>query len=211
MASKQCGYCVYMDTMKEKEGRFLCEKTGCYNFADSDEAENCRRYCERFRRDMYLGDNAIAKSKAYKESHSTNFKPTGLCYITTIVVHILGLGDKCEELMALRNLRDNFMQIHPAYKGMLLKYDVLGPLIARSIINDSDPTQIASILYNNFIKECTAKINKGDFEGAICFYNEMTELLIKKYVSNYMIPEKVYDMYDQSCGGHGALVLKGRK
>lgn len=206
--AKQCGYCVYMDTMREQEGRFYCEKTGCYNFADSNEAENCRRYCERFRRDMYLGDTAIAKSKAYKDSHTTNFKPTGLCYITTLVVHILGLGDRCQELMSLRSLRDDFMQKSPEYKEMLLKYDVLGPIISRCILNDPNREQLAIDIFNVYIKYCAKKVQNGEFDQAVQFYNEMTETLINRYISGYMIPEVIYEKYDQHCGGHGSLIMK---
>ena len=83
-----CGYCTYMDVTKEKEGKFYCEHLDGYQFADSEDSKDCNYQCERFSRDMYLGDDAIKVSKAWKKSHSSSG-----CFITTVVVNILGYDD----------------------------------------------------------------------------------------------------------------------
>ena len=204
--SKQCGYCVYMDTMKEQEGKFWCEKHSKWNFANSTEAENCYRYCERFRKDMYLGDAAIKASKGYQDSHSS-YKSEG-CYITTVTVNILGLSDNCEELDTLRKFRKNYLQKLPSCKDLLIKYDAIGPILAKSISKDDNAFDVALDLFNIYIRGAVSYIKAGKYKEAIVLYSEMTNNLMRKYLSSYMIPDGVRENYDMENAGHGKITMK---
>ena len=203
--SKQCGYCVYMDKMDYKEGKYKCEKDKCYKFATATDAENCRYYCEHFRRDMYLAEQAIETSKKYQAAHKNEVEPP--CYITTIVVDILGFADDCKELKALRKLRKEVMQKDPKYQRLLVEYDALGPSLARLLSLRPDAFDFAADLYYIFIKEAAILAEIGDYEGAITLYSEMMNALVKEYVTNYVIPEEVYKNYDMNSAGHGQVSI----
>ena len=58
------------------------------------------------------------------------------CYITTLICSILGYTDHCYVLTEMRNFRNNIMQKEATYFDILLEYDVIGPIIARSIYED---------------------------------------------------------------------------
>ncbi len=204
--SKQCGYCVYLDTTREQEGRFKCEKQSKWNFANSTEAENCYKYCERFRRDMYLGDAAIKASKSYQDSHR-EYQGTG-CYITTVTVNILGLEDDCEELNVLRKFRRDYLQKLTSCKDILIKYDALGPALAKAIVADENSFDVALDLFNIYIKGAVSYIKAGKYKEAIVLYSEMTNNLMKKYLSSYMIPDGVRENYDMENAGHGKITMK---
>ncbi len=206
--AKMCGYCVYMDTCDIKEGKNWCEKTDQYLFADSTDAENCRRYCERWRMDMHKGDEAIAAAKRYKEA-STPYTPVG-CYITTAVVNILGLKDDCPLLQTLRFLRGYYLQEDPQYRDLLETYDVYGPAIAEAIVHDEQAHKMAERLYV-YLAKAQKLAARGHIESAIALYEDMTRGLIEKYVITAPTIGEVADQnYDQKSGGHGAFTMKKR-
>lgn len=202
---RQCGYCVYMDVSNIKEGQFKCEKKGVWKFANSDEANSCYSYCERFRKDMNLGDKAINESVSYIASHQS-YNATG-CYITTIVVNILGLPDNCIELETLRKFRCEYLQKDSKYADLLIKYDALGPVIARVIANLDNAFDVASDLYMAYIKGTVLYLKNGKIDEAIEIYTEMMNNLIKEYLSSYLIPNTIKKDYDLSQSGHGRMAL----
>ena len=206
MAKRQCAYCVYLDPTKINEGKYKCEKDRNWHFANSEEAENCYRYCERFRKDMYLGDQCIRMSAAWQEKH----KPTTYsgCYITTAVVEILGLPDDTYELEVLREFRKNYLQKNEEYHSLLFEYDVKGPVIAEALRISPDREKIALDLYNIYIKGTVAYIKLEDYASAIDLYVEMTNNLAKKYLQSFAVGDKIKENYDIDNGGHGKLSLK---
>jgi hypothetical protein len=195
-----------MDVSKFKEGKFKCEKEDTWKFANSTEAENCYRYCERFRKDMYLGDEAVKVSSDYLKSHE-GYSAVG-CYITTIVVNILGMADNCEELMVLRVFRKNYMQRNPQCKDLLVKYDALGPVIARVLSCLPNREEVAKNLYDVYIKGAVKYIKSGKYDDAIKLYSEMMNNLISLHINGYLIPDKVYETYDMDKAGHGKITIK---
>lgn len=189
-----------------KSGKYRCERDDCWKFANSTEADNCYKYCERFRRDMGLAEDAISEAEKFQENNKS-YTSVG-CYVTTIVVRILGLEDDDRVLKSLRSLRKDHMQDDPRYRELLLKYDALGPIIARALELDPDSFDVAIDLYNIYLKGGSKLFELGKISDAIALYEEMTENLIRKYISTSFIPEKAKEKYDQKNGGHGAFILK---
>lgn len=205
MAKRQCAYCTYLDLHDKKDGQCKCEKDETYRFADSEDAENCRKYCERWRMDMAKGDEAIKEAKKYRENNSS-YTSVG-CFITTAVVEILNMKDNCPMMETLRFLRGYHMQNNPKYRTLLMKYDTLGPAIAAALKHDENAESVALDIIPYLIK--AQKLTALDeIDAAIKLYEDMTDALIKRYISSYFIPEKAANLYDQENGGHGSFKLK---
>lgn len=210
MANTECAYCTYMDVTKEREGKFYCEKDRYYHFADEINSRNC--HCPRWRKDMYLGDDAIKTSREWKRAHGgTSSSSSNLsgCFITTIVVNILGLDDNCEVLETLRKFRNNVLQKDEDFRELLMKYDVIGPKIAKILSTLDNKEEVAAEIYFDYLIPCIDAIKAGEYEQAVSVYTDMTNILASKYLSkeNLQISENVYNAYDHSRGGHGRLAL----
>lgn len=203
--AKACGYCVYMDLNVMKDGKYQCERDKVFRFATSSDAQSCYKYCERFRRDMDRAEEAIKNSKRYQEANKS-YEAVG-CYITTVVVNILGESDTIELLMTLRKFRKEVLQVDPKYRDILFKYDALGPVLARAIVASKDRVSLAMDIYNIYLKGCKRYIEKGEYDKAVELYKELTNSLIERFIGMKAVGSKVYESYDQQSGGHGAIKL----
>ncbi len=161
---------------------------------------------ELFRRDMDKDEAAIKNSKRYQEA-SKEYTAVG-CYITTVVVNILGMEDDCDLLMTLRKFRKEVLHPNPLYKDILLKYDALGPALAKAIAASKNCLSLAEDLYNIYLKGCAKYIKAGQTEKAIALYSKMTNCLISTFIDIQAIGEEVIENYDQENGGRGAIRLK---
>ena len=148
---------------------------------------------------------AIADADRYVKEHTNS----GPCFITTAIVHILGMDDTCEELQTLRVFRKNILQKDDKYRDLLLRYDAMGPVLARALACDEDRVQIAIDLFQIYIKGCVRYLKAGRVDDAIVLYTEMVERMISKYMlRREFIPEVARDSYVQDSGGHGVLHFK---
>lgn len=206
MAEKKCGYCTYLDISVIKEGKYYCEKTKEWKFATSSDAENCYRFCERFRSNFGKAEDAIKASAAWQKNNEP-YTSIG-CFITTAVVDILGIKDNCEDLMTLRKFRKEYLQSNPECRELLMKYDAVGPIIARAIKSDPNNEAIALDMMDIFIGGCVDYVTNGKYAEAIVLYTEMVETLMSHYGVSYVIGKNLIDQYDQSKGGHGSFMLK---
>lgn len=226
MTCERCGYCVYMDVTKLKDGRYYCRYLDTYKFADSKDSLICKKECERFAKDKYLGDSAIEVSKQWKKINNfkedkedkiktveivekeTSFQSTG-CFITTIVVGILGLDDNCEVLRVLRKFRNNKLQKETYYRGLLMNYDLIGPMIAKKLFEDENREELVIDLYFDYLVNCVDYLKIGDEESAVYKYTEMVNILKDHYSEslNLELGTDIMELYDQSQGGHGRLSL----
>ena len=115
---KSCGECLYLDwNNKEK-------------WTSKD-----RYWCRERRRYVETTDRACNYAMEDKSKNSnTGYTRAGAdCYITTMVVDILGYDDNCELLQTLRSFRENYLRTHIEYLPLLVQYDVVGPLISKYI------------------------------------------------------------------------------
>ena len=96
----KCMYCNNMDLSNRNDyGETYCKIKKKYFNPDSsvcnDHYDQCR-------------ESAFYKELENEEKQAEYDNPS-LCYITTIVCEILGKGDNCYELNALRMFRDYYM------------------------------------------------------------------------------------------------------
>ena len=155
-------------------------------------------YCSYIRSYYYPGDKICTH---YSKGNSG-------CYITTIVCDILELSDDCGLLETLRDFRSNVLQKEPKYKKVLYEYDVVGPQIAKCLMEDyieKEDKEMANGLLNCFIIPTVERIKEGRNTEAVKIYTQLTETLIDTYGIERV--KEVPDDYDYTKGGHGVKKL----
>jgi len=92
---------------------------------------------------------------------------------------------------------------------LLLRYDTVGPVLARGLIDDENSIQVALDLYNIYIKGCVGYIKRGNIEYAVSLYTEMVERMISRYmITREVVPETIKEKYVQDGGGHGEFKIR---
>lgn len=97
----------------------------------------------------------------------------GGCYITTIIVEILGFDDYCQCLEQLRAFRDQVMKNEPKYQDILKEYDEVGPRIAESLHNAPDKKEIAESIFETYIVPVCELLQRKQYEEAVGMYKQM--------------------------------------
>lgn len=173
--SANCSECTYLNVDRGHEnGKFFCEKKWEYIYADEF---SCGRFCRAYSRE----DRLIKKA----EEVSNEYKHGGGCYITTMICNILSMKDNNIYLTQLRNFRDSYLSKNDFGIEILIQYDMVGPKIVKSLINDNGKFNISYTLFNNYIKQAVASILSNDYNKAICIYTDMTNKLMKYYDIDY--------------------------
>lgn len=218
---KVCAECRYLNIHDIKDGQAYCVEKCERRFANDIYADDCSRFfgikwgyesdskeaikaAEKYQKE-YIGPN---KESVEVHLENKNGVTNAGCFITTALVNILGFDDDCEELGILRIFRKEFLQKLPEYRGILLKYDLYGPILAKALENDENSLDVAMDLYITFIKGCVTFIRKRQFERALELYMMMTNRLIGVYAPNVFTSQDMIDKYDQEKGGHGYIITK---
>lgn len=208
MSKRMCGECRYLIVNRKKDGMCWCEDLKKWMNADSEEADDCRRFFSRPWGTESIGKEAIKEAKAYRREHRP-YRSIGFdFYITTAIFRLLGLSLESEQYKKLVSFRHNYLQKHPEYRDMLLRYDTIGPVLASAMENDENAQQLAIDLYKIYIIGSISYIDDGDLEKAFILYNEMVECLARQYGVLPFIPDEVKKRYDQEDGGKGSIKLK---
>lgn len=196
---KICGNCDNWDLCRRREpGELYCQKHNEWVLATT---EGCRYF-----RDLPMFGGYDKKKRS---TEAINEAKTH-CFITTAIVHILGMADDCELLKTMRSLRSEHMQNNPEYRGLLVQYDVVGPIIADSLLRDERRMILAyAILYELQMVEKLAKL--GMIKEAVDGYVAMTRSLMAMYGISYVVGEEIEESYDQKNGGHGSFTITEKK
>lgn len=184
-----CGECAHLD-LKNKErytskDRYYCDKRG--------------RYCELTDSSCY---NFLKDPSRLEDRGS--YRPSG-CYITTIVVDILGYEDNCEILNVLRNFRETYLKLRPEYLSLLIEYDRIGPVISESIQNYNHKLNLCLLIMKKYLLPCASLIKENNFEDAIKLYEKMI-INLEDFFGIQDIYTKVdYDTIDINNIGKGRI------
>lgn len=161
---KSCGECLYLDwNNKEKwtsKDRYWCRERRKY-------VETTDRACSYAMED---------KSK----KNDTGYQRFG-CYITTMVVDILGYEDNCDLLQTLRSWRENFLRVNVEYLPILVQYDIVGPLISRYILKEQNNRLQCQRIVDYFLIPCVDEIKRGNNVEAVEIYLNMVNHLNDTY------------------------------
>lgn len=198
-----CAECTYLDPEKCKgscNGLFYCEKRYDYVLGNT---EKCGDFCRAYSRSYYRINDIQFKGEQEERNNGTN------CYITTIVSDILGYPEDGIVLKRFRQFRDNYLQKHDEYKDLLVEYDVIGPLISKSLSKDPYKEIIAQKIYKKSLKNILSYLTIGKYEDAVNMYKDMAYTLKRVYGYDKIDIEPFITEYcDIEKSGHGKIKLK---
>ena len=178
--AKTCADCIHFDWNNKQ--------TSMYD----------RRRCTE--RGIYIEPTA-ATCGYFKE----NIKPSNTgCFITTVVVDVLGYADDCWILNTLRGFRNNIMQKDYRYTNLLLTYDAIGPQIAEALKVSPAKEEISLLVSQYYLIPMCRLINSEDYTSAVNAYVGMVKFLQNQLLVNADVNNYVYDdTVKEEEKGHG--------
>ncbi len=207
-------YCVYINLKKQQGSKCQCTHPtygGKWSDKYCSPVSYCDKWCGRCHWDEIDESNEFMKNYKGDKQENSSYTSVG-CYITTIVVNILGFADNCEELNTLRWFRQEIMAKDEHYRDLLMQYDILGPNLAHVISTLPNAYEIAVDLYKIYIRGCINYIKSEQFDYAVLLYSEMMQRLIANYMlSTPTIGAEAQKNYNQEAGGHGAFRMMPKK
>ncbi len=199
---EQCGNCTNWDhTVIDNNGCSYCSKSSKwqkYSYDDLGKNNRCSNYKKT------KDENLIRNS--YNKIYSIYNPSASPCFITTMLVNILGKGDNCHELNILRNFRDTFLQRNPYFLSMLAEYDLVGPIIANEINLLDNKEAVANAAFEKFIKPTVRQIENENYVGAINIYKLMFDYFKFSFNIPDLTPELIKNYnneINQEQMGHG--------
>lgn len=157
---KRCGHDNPDDARKCNSCGVYMVETGIF----SDTVNYNRRWAcpESSHMNMDSNDSCICGFK----------KPSSGCYLTTACVDFAGLSDSCELLVAMRELRDDYVANQPNGKELISEYYTVSPNLVTAINQRIDYAQI----YEAMLIELTAikeMVKSKNYENAASAYTAM--------------------------------------
>ena len=191
-----CAACMHMSETNSYAGKFWCDIK--WEYRDARDT-SCFFY------DVASNRSNEVRARLFEISAFCSIFD---CYLTTIMCHLLDYPDDNYYLNTLRRFRDNFMKKDSKYFPLLITYDIIGPIIAKKLGEDSNGKEIALAYFNNYIIPSTTAIEEKKYETAINIYKEMTYKLAEYYnidILNHNLDIKNVDM---ATLGHGKIKKK---
>ncbi len=153
----------------------LAEAMVKVGFLKTEEVKNGKKYGAKLicndlgsaltecRRKVAQRNIVLVPSEDHEEEHTSN------CWLTTACTRARGLPDDCEELEALRVLRDEYLLTQEGGRALVSEYYRLAPTILAAIEASPDRDRIFAEVYG-VIRGCVEAIHKGEPEAAISAY-----------------------------------------
>lgn len=101
------------------------------------------------------------------------------CFLTAACVNYLGKPDDCHELTTLRTFRDGYLKKTAEGSALVEQYYEIAPKIVEKIEASGKQKEYYEYIYG-VVTECVACIEKGDSDGALARYRDMTLTLKEK-------------------------------
>lgn len=111
------------------------------------------------------------------------------CYLTTACMKNAGkeFNDGCNELMALRWFRDNFVS-----KDDIKHYYEIAPTIINKINSIPDNNKIYNWIYENVVQPCVLAIQQGNYEFAYNRYKDSVLVLEEQFINKKQINQESF-------------------
>ena len=195
-----CAACTYLGENANYDGKYYCDKKGWVYACDP----KCYNFCEAYRRSTSARENMYENSRGHQ---------SGGCYLTTAMCNILNYPDDNYYLQTLRTFRDTKLKTNVNYYPLLLTYDVIGPQIAKNLLEDEHKEIIAITLFRTHISKAVTAIENNKINEAINIYTAMTAELADRYNINMNIININTDsinleQMDINTLGHGRTRIK---
>lgn len=162
-----CGSCVHMNTNKwnpysSKDYCYCTERKQYYNLNES----KCRYY----------------EYDDYKDYYDLNHR----WHVVTAILKKLELSDSYDCVKLLHDYRKNYLEKEKKYDILLCLYDMIGPVIAKCILDDEDSYELCKKIAREFLIDIIFMVRDGKTEEALSKYIEMISLLSNIYQSKIM-------------------------
>ena len=195
-----CAACTYLGETADYNGKYYCSKRGDVYACDP----RCYNFCEAYGRSTSARENMYENSRQHQ---------SGGCYLTTAMCNILNYPDDNYFLQTLRTFRDTKLKTNVNHYPLLLTYDIIGPQIAKNLLEDENREIIAKTLLTNHISKAVTAIENNKDNEAIRIYTVMTLSLAERYNINMNIlninPDSInLDQIDVNTLGHGRTRIK---
>lgn len=105
-----------------------------------------------------------------------------LCYITTAICRNLNKGEDCEELLLIKDFRDNYLSATKEGRALVEEYYDIAPTLVKRIAKSAEAQEKYLWLWNTYLAPCVAYIRAGKQEECGRTYREMVEELKKEYL-----------------------------
>ena len=152
----RCGSCVSMNTNDYVRTKDHCKCTYRGQYYDLNEPK-----CSHYRYDPY------------KDYYDLNHR----WYIVTAIFNKLGLKDDYECIALLHNFRNNVLSKDSRYDEVLAEYDIVGPKIAKLLVEDSESEALCRKLLQTYLVRVLDMIKSGQNDEALNLYIEMVSFL----------------------------------
>ncbi len=104
------------------------------------------------------------------------------CFITTACVEEKGLDDDCDELMTMRQFRDDLVQKDSVFRVKVVEYYEKAPQIIEKIQASNRRSEVLSDLYDRMIAPCVSLYKQGKKEECKELYLSHYERLAAEYL-----------------------------
>lgn len=214
-SARLCGNCANWNSADINiYGEATCPK----RFSGSKITFSDRAVCGKYdpiRRDNEINNRFDQILRKMNSSKTSTVNDIGGCFITTVIVNILGMADDCIEIETLRNFRNDVMQKDEAYLSLLAQYDIVGPKIAVAIFESEKSKEIASAAFVKFIVPVSNYIQNGDFALATELYTQMVKYYQNAFgIEDVLLEDEVLE-YEKTTEanqmGHGYQRVRKEK
>jgi hypothetical protein len=139
--------------------------------------------CETLRAGLaWASERQEALKKRLQEDKCT--PPEG-CFITSACCEVLGLGDDCFELRALRRYRDEVLAKRPGGPAAIAAYYELAPLILARLPQEARKTRLRSV-YARYVLPAALAAHLGLNALAYRLYRRMLDGLACDFAPEWM-------------------------
>ena len=153
-----------------------CRECLKMDLEDRNRYDTNEAYCTEFHQYFNPNSKACSNHFVYDENRG---KVVGGCYITTAICDILRMDDDNSYLEKLRSFRENYMRGN--VDSILAEYDVVGPIICKSLLEDNLKEIKSLMMFENYIKPIVTLLDNKQYTEAILKYEQMTNELMNEY------------------------------
>jgi hypothetical protein len=112
--------------------------------------------------------------KYYEDSDGKTYeKKESICFISTACIEVMGRPDDCEELMMLRQFREDHLVGKPIGEAILFEYKEISRTILSWIERQKNRAALYRDLYNRLVLGSVILIKEGKTDQAIEHYRRI--------------------------------------
>ncbi|WP_026691847.1 tetratricopeptide repeat protein [Peribacillus kribbensis] len=121
-------------------------------------------------------------SKSSSGSYSSSSSSRSGCFLTTATCMALGKKDNCEEILAFKKFRDEWLIMQEEGSGLIQEYYHMAPALVEKIDSRKDALQIYQYIWNKYIQNGYKHLLQQDFPKAKEIYVQMVLEIQQQYL-----------------------------